>query len=403
MDTVAVQMTGRGVGAIAVVLVAGRGAEAIVAGMSRSQRARNLAIGETAHTVLHHPESRQQLDDVVVVRLSEDEFEIHLHGGIAVVSAVLNALEAAGATVLTPEESLQRGVLGEGICAEVLVALAGAHTMSAARLLAAQSHEGLAGFINKWLAWLPGKSANDLWRLHSAMQWLLARSAALDNLIHPARIAIVGPPNAGKSTLANALLGRPISITSDIAGTTRDWVDAEAIFTTLSGEVAAPVLLVDTAGIRDTSDVLEQESIARSHEQAALADVVLLVFDGTVAMSGADCELLAAYKNQPLVVVNNKSDAPHCGATDIRQRAAQAIEISALKRTGIDQLMQRVLELLDLHELDSTEPYAFTPRQRGLVEEIAISTEPRRISELMEGILRNPMKLPSGQAGRAAR
>src|SRR6185503_2714425 len=94
-------------------------------------------------------------------------------------------------------------------------------------------------------------------------------------MLHPPRVAIVGEANVGKSTLANQLFAQERSITADLPGTTRDWV----------GEVAnvdgLPVTLVDTPGVRETADEVEREAIARSGEQVAAADLILLVLDAT--------------------------------------------------------------------------------------------------------------------------
>ena len=124
------------------------------------------------------------------------------------------------------------------------------------------------------------------------------------------RVAIMGPPNAGKSTLANALLGRAVSITSEQAGTTRDWVDAQAVLVAGDGALAVhvPVVLVDTAGVRNTPDELERESIRRAHHQAAAADVLVLLLDGTRAVSAEETELLERYDRA--VVAVNKMDVP---------------------------------------------------------------------------------------------
>ncbi|MGN6366687.1 MAG: GTPase [Phycisphaerae bacterium] len=388
MGIVAVQLTGRGVGAIAVVLVAGAGAREFLRPLLGSERARGLAVGEMAHSTLRRGDGGEVIDDIGVARVGEERFELHLHGGVAVVEAALGGLAELGARIVEAADAVGLGIFGEGIAGEVVEALPRARGMTGARLVAAQGEEGLAAWAEKWRRWVEGKTANDLWRVHSAVQWVLGRSARLEKLLRPARVAIVGPPNAGKSTLANALLGRPVSITSEMAGTTRDWVDAEAVFVTASQEVDVPVVLVDTAGIRETGDVLEQESIARTHEQAGMADVVVLVFDASGAIPAKVLDFLRGNGSRRVVVVANKVDAGRGGVEEMRRRWPGVIEISALERRGLEQLMQRVLELLDVAAVDAGEAFAFTARQRGVLGEIALTSDPRRIAELL-GKLQN--------------
>ena len=207
---------------------------------------------------------------------------------------------------------------------------------------------------------------------------MLERSEALDRLLSPARVAIVGAPNVGKSTLANALLGRPMSITSEQAGTTRDWVDAVAVIAvkpeagSQKREVAAPVVLVDTAGVRETGDALEVESIARTHVQARGAKVVMVVLDATRGVGEAEKELLAAYEDAARVVAINKMDlAGMGGAGATAQEVRGAARVSALEGTGLGELMGAVLEKLGLGELGEDEPWAFTMRQKRLLRRAA--------------------------------
>ncbi len=387
MDIVAVQLTGRGVGAFGVVLVAGKGVREFLLPMMRGERFRGMGVGEMGHVMFVEPGGEGVIDDIVVARVGEERYELQLHGGAAVMEAALEALAGAGARIVSSADAVGVGVFGAGVEGEVLQVMALAQSMGAARLVAAQAHEGLAGWARKWRAWLAGKSSNDLWRLQSAAQWVLGRSGTLEKMLQPARVAIVGPPNAGKSTLANALLGRPVSITSEIAGTTRDWVDAEAMFVTRSHGVEVRVVLVDTAGIRETSDVLERESIARTHQQAGIADVVVTVFDGARAVPDEVMEMLRGSAGRAMVVVANKTDVGRAGVEAVRRVRPEVLEISALERRGIGEVMQRVLEVLDLHELDVGEPFVFTRRQRELMEQIVLADEPRRTAELLEKLL----------------
>ena len=297
------------------------------------------------------------------------------------VEAVLGRLAEAGARLVGMADA--PSILGAGIEAEVLLALPRAVTATALRLLLAQP-DAWRAWAEGWQGWLAQPpSATALWQLHAAAQWRLARSGALRRLLEPARIAIVGPPNAGKSTLANALLGRAVSITSEHAGTTRDWVDAQAIFSTPNAgggpDIHVPVTLIDTAGIRETPDPLEQASIARTHGQAADADVVIYLVDGA---SKAPADLnLAALAQRPLVLGCNKCDLP---AADISPAllALQPVRISAKMHQGLDTLMTAVLEQMDLVAL-SHEPFAFCAARQACLAELTVCNDRSRCAELL--------------------
>jgi tRNA modification GTPase len=385
---IALQLTARAPGAIAVILLAApSGADALVGippdppdalvgiprllqRIARSPRAVTLPVGGLTKTALRSPEGTV-LDDALVVRTAEDRWELHLHGGTAVVDGVLAALRQAGVRILPPEDAPE--LLAPGLEGELQLALPHAVTETALRLLLAQPR-AWRDFATHWQGFLQQpRAAENLWQLHSAAQWLLYRSRSLRHLLEPARVAIIGPPNAGKSTLANALLGRPVSITSATAGTTRDWVDAHAIFATPSASdstpVQAPVILVDTAGVRDTHDALEQTSIARTHHQAAAADVVILLFDATREPSPRDLSLLEAYRDRPLVPAANKIDALP-GPLPPAYASLRALPLSAKTHQNLDALMTAVLAQLDLHSVGN-ECFAFTSRQRMKLIELS--------------------------------
>jgi tRNA modification GTPase len=381
--TYVIPLTSRTLGAIAVLQLTGPAAADAVGALTA--RARTLPPGHFAHTKLTDPATGAILDDALLLRTAPDSYELHLHGGIAVTDAVLAALERAGAKRLSLEEARDRHLLApDPLRNELLHTLPRTTTITGARLLANQLTAGLTAWTRRWEQWLAANpSSNDLWRLHSAAQWLLLRSAALDALLTPPRIAIVGPPNAGKSTLANALLGRLVAITSDLPGTTRDWVDAAARL--VHAEVEVPVVLVDTAGIRETPDPLEQLSITRTHEQARQAAVLVLLLDATNLPSDDELTLLQAHPDLPTVLALNKTDALPPG-TPLPARFPHAVPVSAKTHAGLPVLMQALLTHLDLAAVDLDEPFAFTARQRVLLEELALTTDVPSARTLLQAV-----------------
>ena len=221
----------------------------------------------------------------------EDLVEFHLHGGRALIDAVLRALAELGLRMAEPGEFTRRALLNGRLSlgeAEGLVDLLHAETESQ-RVEALRRSEGALGrMLAGWSDRLVDISA----QLEAAIDydedlsptpayWRPAVAALADDMraalaVPPAerlregvRIAIVGPVNAGKSTLFNALVGSDAAIVTDIPGTTRDAVERSVA---LAGR---PVMLIDTAGIRTTSDVVEQIGIERAHRSARSADIIL--------------------------------------------------------------------------------------------------------------------------------
>jgi tRNA modification GTPase len=368
------RLTAEAPGAIGVVLVCGEGVEEVLRKVVPGVRVEKVAVGSLVKTTLVAADGAV-MDEGLAVHVGEGRWELHVHGGMAVVEGVMRALEAAGARVVAGGEEGE--LLGAGMEGELQMALPGATTETALRLLLAQREAG-GKWAGRWRAWLAGRGSG-LWEFHAAVQWRLKRSAALERLLVPARVAIVGPPNAGKSTLANALLGRRVSITSAEAGTTRDWVDARAVFA--AGGVEVPVVLVDTAGVRETADELERQSILRTRRQAAAADVVVLLLDATRPSPNMERGLMGVLGDVPTVVAVNKVDA--VGAVPAEVGEMGAVAVSAKLRQGLGELMEAVLGQLDLRQVGA-EAVAFNKRLRGLLEEMASCDDARRCAELLE-------------------
>lgn len=344
-DDAAILLTPPGAAAIAVVRLVGPG----VAGFLARHFDRPLAPARCVHGTLRD-ERGEVLDDPVIVFSPNGSFaDISLHGGAWVVQSILNLAIRAGFTRANAFEGPDEAIEADGeLEREVLTGVPLARTELALRTLLAQPQ-----------AWADlkarARSAPDDPGLLAELSRSLA-DRSLVHLLHPPRVAIVGAPNVGKSTLANRLFAQERSITADLPGTTRDWV----------GEIAnvdgLAVMLVDTPGVRQTSDPLEGEAIRRSRAEVARADLVVLVLDATRPAGEADDALLAAH---PLAIrVINKADRPPARALNL----PDAVRTVATTGAGVETLRGEILTRFNCVDLVPDRPRVWTGRQRRVVE-----------------------------------
>ena len=311
----------------------------------------------------------ERLDEVLVLVMlaprsftGEDVVEIHCHGGVIAVQQVLaRVLEQPGVRRALPGEFSQRAVLNGRLDltrAEAISDLVGARSQRAAQLAMA----GLDGGIQKKMVVLRERLLDQLSELEARvdfeedlpplngealLQELQAVRLELLALVadgergsvvrHGLRVALVGRPNVGKSSLLNLLSRRERAIVTDLPGTTRDLLESEIV---LEG---VPITLLDTAGIRATTDAVEQLGIARSRDALASADLVLLLFDLAQGWSDADQALFALIPEEvPCLRVGNKADL-HLDA-DVEVASVADVRLSAVTGDGEQALVRAVLE-----------------------------------------------------------
>lgn len=297
-DTIYALSSGNPPAAIAVVRISGPAADGAVAALARDlPEPRRAALRE-----LRHPATGETLDRGLVIRFpgpdsvtGEDLAEFHLHGGRAVVTGVLDALSGIEGARPAEAGEFTRRAFDNGRLdlteAEGLADLLSAETQSQRRASLVMAGGALSRLIAGWQAQLlrlsaqlealldfsdEGDVSEELppgWR-HSLEELaaeigLTLNSPPIERLRDGVRVVIAGPPNAGKSSLLNWLAGRRAAITSAIAGTTRDLVEAP---TAIGGQ---PFLLVDTAGLRESHDAVEAEGVALARESLAAADLIL--------------------------------------------------------------------------------------------------------------------------------
>ena len=296
----------------------------------------------------------------------EDCAEIHCHGSPVVLDEVLAAAFARGARQARGGEFTQRAFLSgrmDLIQAESVAALIDAESAGAARNAVGQLqgrmsrsvggiYDALMDVVSRFYAIVdyPDEEIEPLQQ--AQIEQTLAESAErLDALLAtfsrgrllksgvPA--VILGKPNAGKSSLLNALLGYDRAIVTDIAGTTRDTVEEKV----LVGSVL--LRLCDTAGIRDAADTVERLGVERAQQAAQRAELALLVLDGSAPLTREDEEAIAAARQaRRMLVLVNKADLPQVLDTAaLRVRFGEVIPLSAHSGAGVDALCRAVEEL----------------------------------------------------------
>lgn len=285
------------------------------------------------------------IDEVLIVPRGRDRFEIHCHGGVMVVEKLVRRLAKRLGDEAVGEAALE-------LWCRPAERLPAVETLWGLRMLAAARRHGLSRWAQEQMA---GSPAADGVTIKRMAQWISTASADLPRFLNvTVRIALIGPPNAGKSSVANFWLGHPMSVTSDVPGTTRDWVEQTVIVAADDIEIAAR--LTDTAGVRRTDDELERLSIDRGMAAIADADMVLVVMDVTRVPSpealvdeawrwarehGVEKQL----DTVPWMVVGNKCDLlPFRPAAANWQR--RSVWVSAITGTGMADLQHHVLELL---------------------------------------------------------
>ena len=292
----------------------------------------------------------------------EDTVEISCHGGILPAKLVLDAVLAHGARLAEPGEFTKRAFLNGRIDLAQAEAVADV-IHSRTELALAAANEQLAGKLSQRINVL----RDDLMLLLAhveahidfpdediapdtkvKMEARLANGIAfMDELLRTAnegqilrrgiRAAIIGRPNAGKSSLLNQLLGRDRAIVSPIAGTTRDTIEETANIRGL------PVIFIDTAGLREARDEIEVEGIRRSRASLAQAELILHVLDAGEGLTVDDERLLAEFADKKRILVRNKADLPtHL----ILPAGAVAVDVSCRSGQGIEALKDAIKALV---------------------------------------------------------
>lgn len=394
-DTIAAIATPLAASAISIIRLSGADALDIV-----DQMCSRDVINQKSHTIQYGfilDQNQAPIDEVLVSVFRapksytcEDVVEINAHGGPYVARQVLQRALSLGARLAKPGEFTQRAFLNGRIDlsqAEAVEDMIEASNEGARK----QAMDSIRGEIRKLLEPLIDELMNLIANIEVNVdypeyedaeqltaQTLLPKSqsllAQMDALLACSQkgvalqdgiqTVIIGRPNVGKSSLLNALLHEEKAIVTDIAGTTRDLVEGRLLI----GPFA--LNLVDTAGIRQGADQIEQIGIEKSRQSMEKADLILLVLDGSQPLDSQDYALLEQTKNKKRIILINKQDLPEAfGPNDLKQENAQEriISISA-KDQDIAPLEQALEELFDADGL-VWQPRLSNERQIGLLQQ----------------------------------
>ena len=400
-DTIAAISTAPGEGAIGIVRISGDLAISIAS--SIYQCGTKQLEEQKTHTIHYghivDPKSGEVYDEVMVSVLRapktftrEDIVEINCHGGIVAINRVLQLVLRMGARLAEPGEFTKRAFLNGRIDlsqAEAVMDLIRAKTDKSMQLAMRQLDGQLSHLIQNLrqeiLNTLAQVEVNidypeyddveemTLQLLREKTQQVLQGIRALLNTASQGKIlrdglktAIVGRPNVGKSSLLNVLLREEKAIVTDIAGTTRDTIEE---YVNVRG---VPLQLIDTAGIRETDDVVEKIGVERSRKALKEADFVLLLLNQSETLQEEDIRLLETTKGMKRIILFNKTDLPSkLSKEDIAPYAneEEIVTTSMLNKEGIDQLEEKIAEYFfqgQMNERDAT--YLSNTRHIALLE-----------------------------------
>ncbi|MBF8970546.1 tRNA uridine-5-carboxymethylaminomethyl(34) synthesis GTPase MnmE [Streptococcus sp. NLN76] len=401
-DTITAISTPLGEGAIGIVRLSGSDSLTILKKVFKGKNLDQVASHTLNYGHIIDPDKDEILDEVMVgIMLAPKTFtrenvvEINTHGGVAVTNEILQLLIRQGARLAEPGEFTKRAFLNGRVDltqAEAIMDLIRAKTDKAMNIAVKQLDGSLSQLINdtrqEILNTLAQVEVNIDYPEYDDVEELttqLLREKTADfeqlltSLLQTARrgkilregitTAIIGRPNVGKSSLLNSLLREDKAIVTDIAGTTRDVIEE---YVNIQG---IPLKLIDTAGIRETEDIVEQIGVERSRKALAEADLVLLVLNSNQALTDQDRQLLEITQDMNRIVLLNKTDLESNIEKD--QVPADAIPISVLTQDNLEAIEERINQLFfenaGLVEQDAT--YLSNSRHISLIEKAVASLQ----------------------------
>lgn len=414
-DTIAAISTPMGEGAIAIVRLSGDQAIEIADHVFRGANKKQLAEVDS-HTIhygkLIDPISEEIAEEVMVSVMRaprtftrEDVVEINCHGGLVSVNRVLELVLGAGAKLAEPGEFTKRAFLNGRIDlsqAEAVMDLIRAKTDRAMNVALGQMEGRLSKLVEDLRQQIVETVAHvevnidypeyddveemthrmlieKAEHIKQELELLLQTSQQGKILREGLSTVIIGRPNVGKSSLLNSLVQENKAIVTDIPGTTRDVIEE---YVSIRG---VPLRLVDTAGIRETEDIVERIGVERSRQVLKEADLILLVLNSSEPFSPEDKQLFAAVEGMDVIVIANKTDLPQeLNLDEVRKVSKEhpIVTTSLLEEEGIADLEEMIAKLFFKGQLEAQDmTYISNTRHIALIKDALQS-----INEVLEGI-----------------
>ena len=390
-DTIAAIATGMSNSGIGIVRISGEQAFSVIDSIFRNRKGERVRLSLSQSHTVHYGyiyDGDEKVDEALVIIMkgphsytAEDTVEIDCHGGVLMVRRILETVLHAGARTAEPGEFTKRAFLN------------GRLDLSQAEAVADVIHATNEYALKSSVSQLSGSVSAKIKELRSQILYQIAfiesalddpehisldgyGSRLMDDLVpmigevrklllsaddgrvmsEGVKTVILGKPNAGKSSLMNVLLGEERAIVTEVAGTTRDTLEEHIYLQGISLNV------VDTAGIRDTEDVVEKIGVSRAMEEAKKADLIIYVVDGSRKLDENDYQIMDFIKERKSVVLLNKSDLePVVSADEVEKRSGhKVIGISAKEETGIDLLEEEIKSLFYEGEIDFNDQVMIT-------------------------------------------